>query len=365
VKAAFGPGAGALGLFLAAGNFGLLFGAVAGGRLADRLGRKAVLVAAIGVFGVCSALTGFAWDMPSLVAARVLTGLGLGGAMPNLIALAADVSPERSRNGSIALTYVGMPLGGGIASSIILFAAPGQWRWVFMLGGMAPLVIAPLMAWLLPATPPAARAPAAAKGGSAGFGLVFADGRLRRTLLLWVAFLLLNLTLHLILSWLPLLLQGRGLSKSEAALAQVGFNVGGAMAAMLAGALLDTRWRRISIALGAATIPVALFLLAAASARSPEMFALAVLLGGGILTCQVVVFGAAGGFYPPAARGAGLGAAVGFGRLGSLAGPVLAAVLLAAGRSPAEVLTSLLPIGAACGVCLALFGWPRGAAKAG
>lgn len=356
IKAAFAPTPTALGVFLAAGNFGLLFGAVAGGRLADRLGRKTVLVASILVFGLCSALAGLAWDMPSLIAARALTGLGLGGAMPNLIALSAEVSPERSRNGSIALTYIGMPMGGAVASAIILALAPGQWRWVFLLGGAAPLVIAPLMVWLLP---PGRPADPAEDAGKAGFAAAFADGRLPRTLALWLGFLLLNLTLHLMLSWLPLLLQGRGLSKSAAAFAQVGFNAGGALAALAAGALLDTRWRRASIVVSVLALPLALLLLAKAAPLTITMFALAILLGGGILAGQVILYGTAGGLYPPAARGAGIGAAIGVGRFGSLAGPTLAAVLLAAGRTPAEVLTSVLPIVVACGLCVAGLGWRR------
>jgi AAHS family 3-hydroxyphenylpropionic acid transporter len=356
IKAAFAPGPTALGLFLAAGNFGLLFGAVAGGRLAERFGRKTVLVASILIFGLCSVMTGLAWDMPSLIAARVLTGLGLGGAMPNLIALSAEVSPERSRNGSIALTYIGMPMGGAVASAIILALAPGQWRWVFLLGGAAPLLIAPLMVWLLPGGRSSAGAPEAEK---AGFAAAFAGGRLPRTLVLWVGFLLLNLTLHLMLSWLPLLLQGRGLSKSAAAFAQVGFNAGGALAALAVGALLDTRWRRASIGVSVLALPLALLLLAEAAPLTIAMFGLAILLGGAILAAQVILYGAAGSLYPPAARGAGIGAAIGVGRFGSLAGPTFAAVLLASGRTPTEVLTGLLPIMIACGLCVAWLGWRR------
>ena len=357
IKAAFKPEPAALGLFLAAGNFGLLFGAVAGGRIADRIGRKAVLVTAISAFGLCSALTAFASDMPSLIAIRVLTGLGLGGAMPNLIALAADVSPDRSRNSAIALIYIGMPLGGAVASSIIFLAPGAEWRSVFLLGAAAPLVIAPLMAWLLPTGRPAPTPQARSGDPRLGFRAIFADGRLPRTLLLWVAFLLSNLTLHLMLSWLPLLLQGRGLARSDAAFAQIGFNAGGAAAALLAGMALDTRWRKASIAVSVTALPVALFLLANAPAAAAQMFAVAVLLGAAILAASVILYGMAGGLYPPQARGAGIGSAIGVGRLGSLAGPAFAAVLLAAGRSPQQILTSVLPIVVACGLCVALLAW--------
>src|SRR5258708_10820854 len=157
IKLDLKPTPGQLGLFFAAANLGLLVGAVFGGRLSDRIGRKWVLTASIGVFGLCSILTAFAWDMSSLTAARLLTGLGLGGAMPNLIAMVADASHVRTRNAVIALTYVGMPLGGAVASAIVLGLPPGHWRWLFLIGGAAPLVIAPLMALVLPGgRPPAA-----------------------------------------------------------------------------------------------------------------------------------------------------------------------------------------------------------------
>ena len=355
IKLDLKPTPGELGLFFAAANFGLLFGAVLGGRLSDRIGRKPVLAASIATFGVCSILTSLAWDMTSLTAARLLTGLGLGGAMPNLIAMVADASHIRSRNAVIALTYVGMPLGGAVASAVVLALPPGHWRWLFLIGGAAPLVIAPLMALLLPDG-----SPVRSEAGQPESGRVaelFAYGRLARTLTVWLGFLVANLTLHLLLSWLPLLLQGRGLSKDEAALAQFAFNAGGAAAALVAGLGLDTRWRPASVAFSVIAIPAALWLVANAPAHVAGMAAYALLLGGGILAAQVILYSVAGGLYPPPVRGTGMGAAIGVGRIGSLAGPTLAAMLLSAGQSPTEVLTSLLPVVLACGLCVAWLGW--------
>jgi AAHS family 3-hydroxyphenylpropionic acid transporter len=362
IKHDLAPTPGQLGLFFAAANFGLLFGAVFGGRLSDRVGRKLVLTASIGVFGVCSILTALAWDMTSLTAARLLTGLGLGGAMPNLIAMVADASHVKSRNAVIALTYVGMPLGGAVASVVVLGLPPGHWRGLFLIGGVAPLLIAPLMAFLLPNPRPARTA--AAEGEPVGkpgrIAEVFAGGRLARTLTLWLGFFVAALTLHLLLSWLPLLLQGRGLSKNDAAIAQFAFNAGGAAAALVAGLGLDTRWRPASIVFSVAAIPVALLLVANAPAEVAGMSAFALLLGGGILAAQVILYSVAGGLYPPSLRGTGIGAAIGVGRLGSLAGPTLAALLLSAGQTSTQVLTSLLPVVLACGLAVAWLGWPRG-----
>jgi AAHS family 3-hydroxyphenylpropionic acid transporter len=255
-----------------------------------------------------------------------------------------------------------MPLGGAVASAVVLGLPPGHWRWLFVIGGAAPLVIAPLMALVLPG----GRPPTAAEAAQAEPGRIadlFAEGRLSRTLILWLGFFVATLTLHLLLSWLPLLLQGRGLTKGDAALAQFAFNAGGAVAALVAGLGLDSRWRPLSVAFSVVAIPAALLLVANAPAQAAGMAAFALLLGGGILAAQVILYSVAGGLYAPNLRGTGIGSAIGVGRLGSLAGPTLAAMLLSAGQSSTQVLTSLLPVVLACGLAVAWLGW-RGAPAA-
>src|SRR5882672_2321213 len=140
LRAEFGPSPFWLGIVFAASGAGLLLGAVAGGRLADRIGRKPVLVGSLAAFGLFSLLTTLVGNIQSLSAMRLVTGLGLGGAMPNLIALTADVAASRSRNGSIAVTYVGMPIGAAIAGLISSGIALESWRTIFLCGGIAPLV---------------------------------------------------------------------------------------------------------------------------------------------------------------------------------------------------------------------------------
>jgi AAHS family 3-hydroxyphenylpropionic acid transporter len=107
-----------LGLFFSASGLGLMIGSVIGGRISDRRGRKLVLVASIGVFGAFSLLTGVMPSLPLLAGARFLTGLGLGGALPNLIALAVETSAPGVRNRSVGIAYVGMPIGGSLASGV-------------------------------------------------------------------------------------------------------------------------------------------------------------------------------------------------------------------------------------------------------
>jgi AAHS family 3-hydroxyphenylpropionic acid transporter len=252
----FRPTPHALGLFFSASGAGLLLGAVVGGRISDRLGRKSVLVASIAAFGLFSLLTSVAPDMESLTTARFLTGLGLGGAMPNLIALAADSSAAKSRNASIAIAFIGMPVGAVAASLIVFFLPLEAWRVVFQVGGAAPLIVAPLMFLHLPATKSGAQSVTSAASTKVNAAReLFGEGRTFGTLLLWVSFFLIALTLHLMLNWLPLLLIGRGLLKGQAAVAQAGFNAGGALIAVWLGTLLDSRWRHIGIGTSVALLP--------------------------------------------------------------------------------------------------------------
>src|SRR5690242_6044332 len=144
-----------LGFFFSAGNLGLFLGAVICGGLADRVGRKRVLVTSITVFGLFSLATSQAGSIESLTWMRLLTGFGLGGTMPNLIAAASESGSERSRNASMAIAYIGMPLGGAIASLIVFFLAAEHWRNVYIIGGVAPLFIALAMAVFMPASTPA------------------------------------------------------------------------------------------------------------------------------------------------------------------------------------------------------------------
>ena len=356
VRSTVHPTAGQLGLFFAAANLGLMVGAVFGGRLADRIGRKPVLTASIFLFGLFSFANGLAMDMTTLTLARLATGLGLGGALPNLIAITVEASGERSRNATIALTYVGQPFGGTVASLIALALPAGEWRPLFWIGGVAPLVVGVVVALVLREGRPGEERPAREPGPISD---LFREGRLARTLVLWLGFFAAALTLHLRLNWLPTLLQARGLTKSEAAAAQVAFNIIGAVGALIAGAGLDTRWRAASIALAIVAVPAAVLTVAQAPPLAALMTLAAGLVGAGIIAQNAILYGTAGECYPQAIRGTGMGAAVGATRVGALTGPSLAAVLLSAGRSPAEVLVSLLPVVLTAGACVAWMGWPR------
>jgi len=352
IRQQFHPDNQLLSYFFSAGTLGLFFGAVIGGNLSDRMGRKGVLVASIACFGLFSLLTPIAWDMDSLIGARLLTGLGLGGALPNLIAIGSERAPPRRRSASVTLIYSAVPLGGALASLVSLLATPAQWRWIFIVGGVVPLAVAPVIGtWLREVRRPPDRG-----ADHPGLLAFLGGGRAGRTLLLWVSFFLALLTLYLLLNWLPTLLAGGGFDKAQIAVDMIAFNLGGCLSALYIGSHLETQLRHRGVLLTFAGLPLLLFLLAQGPRPALVAGLLVFALGAAAIGAQAILAAFAPLCYPTSSRGTGVGFAVGIGRIGSIVGPLLGAVLLGSGNSPSLVLMRLLPIvllGSACAVTLA------------
>jgi AAHS family 3-hydroxyphenylpropionic acid transporter len=341
-----------LGWFFSASTLGLIVGAAAGGRLSDFLGRKIVLVAATAVFGLLSVATAMMTTLEGLLVCRFLTGIGLGGALPNLIALVTECTRGDRGAGSVGLLYAGLPSGGALASLVTVFSGPEDWRLVFLVGGFAPLLLVPLLVVLLPDSRPAPVG-AAGRAGPHGRGIVealFGSGRGLRTLVLWGGFFCALLTMYLLLNWLPSLLVGRGLSRPDAAMVQVAFNLAGALGSIATGLAMDRLPRRAVIPLVFAAAAAALVLIAAIPAEPGVSILAGALVGGTITGAQAVLYALAPTLYPAPVRGTGVGAGVAVGRLGSAAGPLLGAALVGSGQPPSQVLLVLLPIVALAGL---------------
>lgn len=354
---AFHMSPGQLGWFFSASTFGLMLGAAVGGRLSDRFGRKAVLIGALAFFGLLTVATALSPSVTWLLTNRFLTGVGLGGALPNVLALTAENTAPNRRNTAVGALYGGMPTGGALASLVSVFGASGDWRLVFYLGGFAPLLLAPVLYFLLPDSRELNRAKQAAGAEglhprSVGFALL-GESRAARTILLWVAFFLSLLTMYVLLNWLPSLMVSRGLSRPSASWVQMAFNVCGALASAVTGMTMD-RLPLNKVVFGS-------FLLAAVGLvvlwLAPVALAISVVVGGvvgaTISATQALLYSLAPATYPTQVRGTGVGAAVAVGRLGSAVGPLLAAALLGSGGSPQQVLMVLIPI-ILCGGAAAL-----------
>jgi AAHS family 3-hydroxyphenylpropionic acid transporter len=339
-----------MGWFFSASTIGLVFGALAGGRLADGIGRKKSLMIAMAVFGLGSIATAFSASFEALVATRLLTGLGLGGALPNLIALTAEnVTPQR-RNLAVSLMYCGMPFGGGLASLLVaLLPGGGNWKDVFYVGGIAPLVAIPLLMAALPESRQF-REETTGDAGTAIWPALFGERRAPATLILWTGFFCGLLVLYLLLNWLPTMLVARGLPRPQASMVQAAFNLVGVAGPIAVGFVMDSPARRWAVA----TIFVALAAGLAVQAVAPVTFGLSLLTGAIVgvasLGSQGVLYALAPSLYPTQVRGTGLGAAVAAGRLGSIAGPLLAGALVGGGRTPTQVILALLPLVLVAGV---------------
>jgi AAHS family 3-hydroxyphenylpropionic acid transporter len=348
---------GQAGWAFSASLIGLMVGASFGGAVADRIGRRPVLTASVAAFGVFSLLTALAPGFAPLLVVRVLTGLGLGGAMPMLIALASEQASPARKATMVALIAGGMPLGGAVAGLVARTPmALDDWRTIFLVGGLAPLVIAPLLYVVLPVGRPDRSAHQAGDARQALFG----KGRWPATACIWVSYALVALTLHLLLNWLPTLLVARGLPPAFAFLVSALFNIGGATGGLAFGLVVDRLGARWPLLAGFAGLAVALVLLAGASGEATIAglaFAAGFLLMGG----QFTLYGLTPPYYPAAVRATGVGAAVAAGRVGSILGPLAAAELIGGGASGAAVVGALVPVvvvaGAVAGL-LTLFSNP-------
>ncbi|EPJ91069.1 3-(3-hydroxy-phenyl)propionate transporter MhpT [Pseudomonas psychrophila] len=323
-----------------AGIFGLLPGAFAGGWLADRIGRKRVLMASVVLFGVFSLATALAWDFNSLLVARCLTGVGLGAALPNLIALTSEVAGPRLRGTAVSLMYCGVPLGAALAAMIGIADLTGGWQVVFYVGGVVPLLIVPLLGLYLPESQQFRNAQ-----GETPVGVVqglFRDGAALPTALIWVSYFFTLMVVYILINWLPSLVIGQGFTGRQASWVMLALQIGAAIGTLFLGWVMDRlpAWAlSVLIYLG---ILVSLSALGLAS-HLPGMLAAGFIAGFFATGGQCVLYALAPHFYRPSIRATGVGSAVAIGRLGAMSGPLVAGKMLALGTGTAGVMLASAP----------------------
>ena len=332
--------AGQMGWAGSATMIGLMLGAFIGGAAADRIGRRPVLAAAAAAFGVFSICTALAHGFETLTLARFATGLGFGGAMPNLIAIATEISPPDRRAATTTSMFCGLPAGGALVSLIASHGGPGlDWRTLFLIGGALPLLLAPVVALILPETRPV-QAPGADRRVLAG---VLAPARLFPTLMIWLVVGLDLLVTYLLLNWLPTLVVAKGFTAAEGATASLWFNGASIAGALILGWFSDRigfRWPTTLMFLGLAVALLGL----ASSAGLPQVLGFAGLAGFFVVGGCYILYALAPVFYPAQIRAAGAGAAIAVGRLGSIAGPLIAGQLRTGGYSPGQVFEAMIPV---------------------
>ena len=358
---------------LTAGLVGVMLGAILLAPLADRVGRRRVIVYSCVAFGTLTLLTLAADSLPSLVALRFLTGLGLGSALPNALGLASEYAPHKRR--ALVVMFVGSGISlGAIAAGIVAtqLVTPFGWRAMFVVGGVLPLVLAVLLAGGLPESLRFAALIASrraetkrllrrlapdlgddveivshhAHAGTATVIDLFAGGRGVATLCLWVAFFTSLLNVYLAINWLPTSLEASGYTAAQASGMTTLYHVGGVAGTYTIGLLMDRvgAYRMVFVALLLAGIGFGTF----ATATEMQQWSTAAILalaGVGVIGGQVGANALATITYPVAMRATGLGWALGVGRVGSIVGPTIIGLMLASAADARSVyLWCLAPI---------------------
>jgi AAHS family 4-hydroxybenzoate transporter-like MFS transporter len=327
---AWGVSAAALGPVFGAGLFGMLVGSLVLSVVADRIGRRPVLIGAT-LFFACSMLaTTRVTTIGELEAIRFVTGLGLGAIMPNAMAIAGEYSAPENRVTLMMLVSCGFTGGaviGGLVSAALIPAF--GWQSVFYVGGAFPLLLAALMM----AGVPESEAFAAERAGMktalrAPVTQLFQEGRARTTLLLWAVNFLNLINLYFLANWLPTIATSAGMTTSRAVLLGTALQVGGVVGTIVMGPVIDRAgFRRVLVPVFLAA-GIAIVLIGRPQISVAVLFSVVSVAGFCIIGGQPAVNALAASYYPTALRSTGIGWSLGFGRVGSIIGPTLGGVLI-------------------------------------
>lgn len=325
---AFGIGKAELGPLLSASLVGVLFGAVLIGPLGDRIGRRTILISACVAYGLLSLAAAFATSLTQLIGLRFLIGIGLGAVLPNALALAGELAPRRHLARATGLVGIGISFGGVVAGVVAARVLPTHgWPGLFIAGGILPIVIAGLL-WLgLPESPVLS---AEARGERGGVAAILAPEYRGRTIAIWIIFAFVLMTVYLISGWVPLLIKDQGYSTATASLIATGTHAGGVAGGIFASLMLGKRSWGV-VAVFACCAAVTLAVLASFDWGAAAVTALLILVGFFGTGTQNGLNGSASATYPAPIRAAGLGWALGLGRVGSILGPLAGSLAILIG----------------------------------
>jgi len=347
----------ALGPVLSAALFGLAAGSLLAGPLADRFGRKPVIVGSVLLFGLWSLAAAAAGSVASLAALRLLTGLGLGAAMSNALTLMSECSPQRRRSVMVNAVFCGFPVGAALSGLLAAWMMPRYgWRGVMLTGGAVPLLLALALALWLPesARHMASRGVGAERirrtlarltgsrfddaaafvsgepglhGGRSAAAMILSAPYRFGSAMLWITYFMGLLIFYVLTAWMPLLMKDVGFTAAKAAALTALFPLGGGVGSLLAGWLMDrTRLHRVVAAAYAAT---GVLIFAAGRGGSVEQLSALIFLAGAAMNgAQTSMGSLAAAYYPTACRATGVAWMLGFGRLGGILGALGGSTLL-------------------------------------
>ena len=343
IAATFGLDQVQMGYVFSLGVFGMLFGAFFGGRIADYLGQKKVLMLSIGIFGVFMSLTAIAPSIEILYAARFFTGLGLGAAMPTMISVVGDEATEANRGKLNSLMYCGLPVGAIFVAGLAILLPEIQWQTLFLIGGLTPLALIPFMAIILKDKPkPVAVMQVSTEAVPGMAQVLFKDQQYKNTFPLWVGFFFTLMINYILISWLPNLLMEQGLQKQQAFMVMLVFQVGAVIGTLALGYLLDRLklWQMAVIIYSGLFVALSLLF----TTNSIPLLVMAGVMGGIFSTGgQSILYGISPIFYSGTGKVTGVGSAISLGRLGAMTGPLLTGKILALGLGTTGILMASLP----------------------
>lgn len=349
---------GSLGPVLSAALFGLAGGAIFAGPLADKVGRKTMLVLSVVFFGIASLATAFAQDLQTLTVLRFLTGLGLGAAMPNAVTLISEYAPEARRAVIVNTMFCGFPLGASVGGFVASWLIPHfGWHSVLVLGGVLPLVLSVLLIVCLPESvkflvvkqKPVERVrrilsrisgeslddvgaftvvEAAPKRAGSAMGVVLSKQYGFGSLMLWVTYFMGLVIFYLLTSWMPILFKDAGFTIERAALITALFPLGGGIGTILSGWLMDKFNAQKVVAVGYALTAVLVYAVGQAIGNIGMLVTLIFLAGTAMNGAQSSMPSLAAMFYPTNGRATGVAWMLGIGRFGGIAGALLGAELV-------------------------------------
>jgi AAHS family 4-hydroxybenzoate transporter-like MFS transporter len=375
-----------LGPVMSAALIGMVFGALGSGPLADRFGRKVVLVVAVFLFGVFSLLSAYSSNIDQLLTLRLLTGLGLGAAMPNATTLLSEYTPERLKSLLVTSMFcgfnLGMACGGFVSAKMIPILG---WHSLLMLGGILPLVLAVVLLFWLPESarflvvrnrgverirkvlaPIAPLDVAAATGFSVPeqksvqsrnvLKVIFSGTYSAGTLLLWLTYFMGLVIVYLLTSWLPTLLRDSGASMEQSAFIGALFQFGGVLSAVGVGWAMDKFNPHKVIGIAYLLAGVFAWLVGQSLGNVTVLATLVLLAGMCINGAQSAMPSLAARFYPTQGRATGVSWMLGIGRFGAILGAWAGATLLGLGWNFEQVLTALVVPAALAAIAVVIKG---------
>jgi len=357
----WGVGASAFGAVFGVGLFGSLIGALLLGRLSDRFGRRRILLISVAAFTVCSLATPLTGSVTGLLLIRFLTGIGLGGALPSAIALTSEYTPRRSRGTVVGLMFCGYPFGGVLAGVLSAPLIPAfGWAIVFVIGGVLPLLLLPVLWKSLPESAQFLNV----TGDRAALGAVlrrmgctvdagqveperapdrspivrlFTEGRAAGTLLIWLTMFMALLLAYLLTNWIPLVTRAAGAGAGHAALAVAALNIGAIVGCLVIGRLADRLRPSVVLGVGFALGSAAIAGIGYVGSHPGALLVVTFAAGFGGIGAQMCMVAVCANFYETSLRATGIGAAMSFGRIGGIIGPVLGGLLVGAGAGAPSV----------------------------